>query len=122
MTERVSGAARALLTLPCLGLLMLILIELMRESALPPTAMLAGLFSASVAAVVLLAVSHARGAGWCAFGIALLTALFHALHILERALVGDLDLFPLITMTMLIPAAAGAVLLARGLHTAPASR
>ncbi|MEM7020936.1 MAG: hypothetical protein AAF512_26785 [Pseudomonadota bacterium] len=117
-TKKLQSAAIVLIV-PIAGVLALVLFEVMRSlaggtydpEATPPIPMLVGMLCVAAIPVILLAWTHATAVRWAAFGIAVLMALFHAMHILEHVMSGDIVIMILILITMFIPNLDGALLI-----------
>ncbi|MEM9305181.1 MAG: hypothetical protein AAGE01_23930 [Pseudomonadota bacterium] len=118
-TMTTTGRVALLLALPLAGLVALLVFEIMRglagdgydPGALPPVAALSVMLCLTATPVIALCLSSGAAARWLAFGIASLLTLFHAMHVVEHAAVGDWSLLALIAITMLLPSGAGAGLL-----------
>ncbi len=103
----------SLLIVPFAGMVALIVLELLRAlsadpidvSGLPPVDMLVIILCLSAVPVILSCVIEAAAGRWIAFGITVLLALFHALHVVEHAGAGDISVGALILVTMFVPSA-----------------
>lgn len=122
MTKTLSVSNTAiLLTLPFVGILALLLVEIARNAELIPGDALAIIASLSALPAVLLCTTEARGAYWIAFAMACLLALLHGLHIVEHVFAGDLIMILLIAVSMFLPSAFGAARLWTALRSDAAS-
>ncbi|MEO1044564.1 MAG: hypothetical protein AAFX04_03905 [Pseudomonadota bacterium] len=116
--EKKLGGTLALLLMQAGGVLALILMEVIRgvekganDLSVPPVSMLVGLLCVSALPIIALSTSRAAWARWSAMAVAVLLALFHALHILEHAMASDSELTMLIIFTMFLPCLLSVILL-----------
>ncbi|MEM1262256.1 MAG: hypothetical protein AAGH76_07655 [Pseudomonadota bacterium] len=104
-----------LLTLAFAGMVALIALEILQgafgEDAAGMVTPLAIVFSVFSLPILLLTLFSGRWAIWLAFGIAVLMTLFHAMHIAEHGMAGDIGIALLIAVTMFTPSLAAVALL-----------
>ncbi|MEO0367266.1 MAG: hypothetical protein AAF197_00615 [Pseudomonadota bacterium] len=108
------------MTIPIIGMVMMVSLELLRaisttegaELGTPPAAFLIAIVCITTVPVLLLLLAGSNKlAYWIVIAIAGLMALFHALHIVEHMMTSDHSMSLLIAVTMLIPNAVAVFLL-----------